>query len=29
LLKKLGYVFCGMIYLENSDKRLAYEKLIS
>ncbi|MDB9954667.1 GNAT family N-acetyltransferase [Flavobacteriaceae bacterium] len=29
LLKKLGYVFCGVIYLKNSDKRLAYEKLIS
>tara|TARA_B110000971_G_scaffold176634_1_gene182171 strand:- start:97 stop:612 length:516 start_codon:yes stop_codon:yes gene_type:complete len=29
LLKKLGYVFCGVIYLENNDKRLAYEKLIS
>ena len=29
LLKKLGYVFCGVIYLENSDKRLAFEKLIS
>ena len=28
LLKKLGYVFCGVIYLENTDKRLAYEKLI-
>ena len=28
LLKKLGYVFCGVIYLENSDKRLAFEKLI-
>ena len=28
LLKKLGYLFCGVIYLENSDKRLAYEKLI-
>ena len=29
LLKRLGYVFCGVIYLENNDKRLAYEKLIS
>ena len=28
LLKKLGYVFCGVIYLENNDKRLAFEKLI-
>tara|TARA_Y100000385_G_C12786803_1_gene505909 strand:- start:105 stop:620 length:516 start_codon:yes stop_codon:yes gene_type:complete len=29
LLKKLGYHFCGVIYLENNDRRLAYEKLIS
>lgn len=29
LLKKLGYHFCGVIYLENSDKRLAFEKVIS
>ena len=29
LLKNLGYHFCGIIYLENHDKRLAYEKLIS
>ena len=29
LLKKLGYVFCGVIYLDNSEKRLAFEKLIS
>ena len=28
LLKKLGYVFCGVIYLDNDDKRLAFEKLI-
>ena len=28
LLKKLGYHFCGVIYLENSDKRLAFEKVI-
>jgi|TARA_Y100000385_G_scaffold87177_1_gene89716 GNAT superfamily N-acetyltransferase len=28
LLKKLGYAFCGIIYLENGDKRLAYEKNI-
>tara|TARA_B110000967_G_scaffold200589_1_gene236620 strand:+ start:1526 stop:2035 length:510 start_codon:yes stop_codon:yes gene_type:complete len=28
LLKKLDYVFCGVIYLENNDKRLAYEKII-
>jgi ribosomal protein S18 acetylase RimI-like enzyme len=29
LLKTLGYTFCGIIYLENNDKRLAFEKLIS
>ena len=29
LLKKLGYHHCGVIYLENNDKRLAFEKLIS
>mgnify|MGYP003746908571 FL=1 len=29
LLKKLGYNYCGIIYLENNDKRLAFEKLIS
>ena len=29
LLKKLGYHYCGVIYLENNDKRLAFEKLIS
>jgi ribosomal protein S18 acetylase RimI-like enzyme len=28
LLKKLGYKFCGVIFLENNDKRLAFEKLI-
>lgn len=28
LLKHLGYVYCGVIYLANNDKRLAYEKLI-
>ena len=28
LLKKLGYNFCGVIYLDNNDKRLAYEKII-
>ena len=28
LLKKLGYNYCGIIYLENNDKRLAFEKLI-
>ena len=29
LLKKLGYHYCGVIYLENNNKRLAFEKLIS
>ena len=29
LLQKLGYKYCGIIYLENNDKRLAYEKLIN
>ena len=29
LLKKLMYVYCGVIYLENGDKRLAYEKRLS
>ena len=28
LLKKLKYLYCGVIYLDNGDKRLAYEKLI-
>jgi len=28
LLKKLGYVYCGIILLANSDQRLAFEKLI-
>jgi ribosomal protein S18 acetylase RimI-like enzyme len=27
LIKKMGYVYCGVIYLENGDKRLAFEKL--
>ncbi len=27
-LKKCGYQYCGIIYLENGDKRLAYEKTI-
>jgi ribosomal protein S18 acetylase RimI-like enzyme len=26
LLRKRGYVYCGVIYLENGDKRLAFEK---
>ena len=26
LLKKLGYIYCGIIFLENGDKRLAFEK---
>jgi len=28
LLKNLGYSYCGTIFLENGDKRLAYEKLL-
>ena len=28
LLKTMGYSYCGVIYLENGDKRLAFEKLI-
>lgn len=28
LLKTLGYSYCGVIYLENGDQRLAFEKLI-
>ena len=28
LLKIMGYCYCGIIYLENGDKRLAFEKLI-
>ncbi|MFT5668424.1 MAG: ribosomal protein S18 acetylase RimI-like enzyme [Vicingaceae bacterium] len=27
LLKKLGYSYCGVIFLGNGDKRLAFEKL--
>jgi len=29
LLKKLSYNYCGIICLENNDKRLAFEKLIN
>ena len=28
LVKKLGYTYCGVIFLDNGDKRLAFEKLI-
>ena len=28
LLKKRGYVYCGVIILDNGDERLAYEKII-
>jgi len=28
LLEKLGYMYCGIIWLENGDERLAYQKLI-
>ena len=27
LIKKLGYQYCGLIYLENGDERFAFEKL--
>ena len=27
-LEKNGFVFCGVIYLENGDERVAYEKLL-
>ena len=27
MLKKLGYSYCGIIYLENGDPRLAYQKI--
>lgn len=29
LLKKLGYTYCGIIFLEDGDKRLAFEKLMT
>ena len=29
LLKKLNYHYCGVIYLDNGDKRLAYEKCLN
>ena len=29
LLHHLGYVYCGVIFLDNADKRLAFEKLIT
>lgn len=28
LLNKLGYTYCGIIYLDNGDKRLAFEKIL-
>ena len=27
LLEKLGYVYCGIIWLENGDERMAFQKL--
>lgn len=27
LLKSIGYVYCGVIFLDNGDSRLAYEKV--
>lgn len=29
LLKKLKYLYCGVIYLDNGDKRFAYEKCLN
>ena len=29
LLEKHGFTYCGIIYLENGDERLAYQKVIS
>ena len=29
LLKKCGFQYCGIIYLENGDKRLAFERLLA
>lgn len=28
LMKKNGFAYCGIIYLENGDERLAYQKLL-
>jgi ribosomal protein S18 acetylase RimI-like enzyme len=28
LIKKLGYIYCGIIYTSYGDKRLAFEKVI-
>lgn len=28
LLKKMNYIYCGVIYLEDNDKRFAYEKIL-
>ncbi len=28
LIKGLGYIYCGIIYLEDGDKRLAFEKIL-
>ena len=28
-LKKLGFTYCGIIYLENGDPRLAFQKLLT
>ena len=29
LLEKLGYVFCGIIWLKNGDERLAFQRVIA
>jgi hypothetical protein len=28
MLEKHGFVYCGIIYLQNGDERVAYEKLL-
>ena len=28
LIKSLGYIYCGIIYLQNGDERLAFEKIL-
>jgi RimJ/RimL family protein N-acetyltransferase len=29
MLEKNGFRFCGVIYLENGDERVAYEKIVN
>jgi hypothetical protein len=28
MLEKNGFVYCGIIYLESGDERVAYEKIV-